>query len=336
MDKIRTITIGTGGFASITISSMLREPDTTDLVGCVDVNPTAREGLFKNLPRWGATLDSIDELPPFFASLDELLASGIRPDVAYIASPHKYHIDNIRECLKAGINVLVEKPMVISGEEAEEVIRLRDETGKLVVVGFPGSLSPATTKAKEIIARGEIGALQGVVGIVHQKWKPSQKGTWRQNPEISGGGFLFDTGSHLINTIVDVVGEDIGTLTATLDNCGTPVEINSSISATFKSGIKLSILGIGNSFDCKGDIRIIGEEGVIEIGMWGHYLRLFTAKTGGYTEVSYGEGKSTWGNFLDVYYGKKENPCPAEVGLRFARLMDMIRESSEKGLPVKG
>jgi len=42
-----------------------------------------------------------------------------------------------------------------------------------------------------------------------------------------------------------------------------------------------------------------------------------------------------WEQFLKVRAGKMENPCPAEVGLRFARLMDLIRKSNESGKMIR-
>lgn len=330
-EKIKAIVIGTGGFAGWMIQNIYKAEASTTLTGLIEPSLAAREKTAAMI------LEKCQrECPPYFDSLEELTAKAGRPDVAYVITPHKFHLAWIESCLTAGIDVLVEKPMVLSTEEALRTIEMRDRTGRLLVVGFPGSLSPAMTKAKRLIAEGAIGPVQGVAAIVHQGWLRATTGTWRQNPEISGGGFLFDTGSHAINTVVDLIGQDLAEIHAVLDPCGSPVEINSTINGVFTNGIKLAVLGIGNSFDCRGDIRVIGQDGVIEIGMWGHYLNLFTPQTKGkYRKVPYGKAKSTWDNFVDVYQGKKPNPCPAEVGLRFAKLMDMIRRSAATGQVVK-
>ncbi len=50
--------------------------------------------------------------------------------------------------------------------------------------------------------------------------------------------------------------------------------------------------------------------------------------------VKYPESKGVWEEFLKVRSGKLKNPCPPEVGLRFARLMDMISASAASGKPV--
>lgn len=331
MEKTTLALIGAGGFASYILPEIMKHPET-EVVGLAEPSEKARERMRQRFEEKKVGRP----VPPYFESFEEMLAEGVKPEVCYIITPHKYHIEHIRACLTNDIHVLVEKPMVLDQEEAREVIRLRDEHGKLVVVGFPGSLSPAMAKAKALIAAGKIGTIQGVTANAFQQWKKSSAGTWRQVPELSGGGFLFDTGSHLINTMVDVIGSPVATIYAMMDDCEAPVEINSTITGRFQNGVMLSVLGIGNSVGCEGDIRIVGDQGVMEIGMWGHHLREFTP--GGekkYTEIDHGESKNVWQNFMDVLKGRKANPSPAEVGLRFAQIMDMIRESAATGLPVQ-
>src|SRR5260221_11883005 len=63
-------------------------------------------------------------------------------DVAFIVTPHAYHYEQARACLEAGLDVLLEKPMVVTAEEAKSLIDVRDKTGKLLVIAFNASLSP--------------------------------------------------------------------------------------------------------------------------------------------------------------------------------------------------
>jgi predicted dehydrogenase len=151
---------------------------------------------------------------------------------------------------------------------------------------------------------------------------------------MSGGGFLFDTGSHMVNTVVDLISDDVSQASALFDNRGTPVEINSSVSGFFKNGVVFSFTGAGDSVDCKSQISVFGDKGVLETGIWGEKLRLKVGE-GDYKPVPYPKSKGVWEEFVKVVQGKLENPCPAEVGLRFAKLMDMIRDSAKTGKVVK-
>ena len=225
------------------------------------------------------------------------------------------------------MDVLLEKPMVINTSEARRLIKIRDESRKLLVVAFPGSLSPAVKKAKQMISSGKLGKVTSVSAFVHQHWKAGTSGQWRQDPEISGGGFLFDTGSHMVNTVVDLIDQDVVEVCALMDNCGTPVDINSTVSGRFRDGTMFSLAAAGDSMHCTSLVTVIGDQGILQTGIWGEPLLFKPVKGSAFSEVRYPESKGVWEQFLRVRAGKQANPCPAEVGLRFAKLMDMIRKS---------
>jgi predicted dehydrogenase len=323
------IVVGTGGMARHHIRAMLDQQDTTELIGFVEVSEDQRAQTRAIYDDQGTTC------PPFFDSISDLLASGLAPETAFIVTPHKFHLENATDCLEGGMDVLLEKPMVLDQREAEALIGVRNRTGRLLVVGFPGSLSPAVKKAKELIADGVIGRVTGVSAHAHQHWKVATTGTWRQVPEISGGGFLFDTGSHMINTVVDIIGCEVEQVAAIMDNCGTPVEINSAVSGRFSNGVMFSLAGIGDSTHCASLVRVFGEAGVLETGIWGERLSLKLKDDGDYNDVDYPGSKGVWEQFIAVRAGEQENPCPPEVGLRFAKLMDMIRQSAASGETVR-
>ena len=115
--------------------------------------------------------------------------------------------------------------MVINAEEAKDLIRTCDETGKLLVVAFPGSLSPQIRTAVSMLRNNELGAILTISGMAWENWRTPNIGTWRQMPEVAGGGFFFDTGAHMLNTIADLAGEDFVEVAAWLDNRGVPVDI---------------------------------------------------------------------------------------------------------------
>ena len=110
--------------------------------------------------------------------------------------------------------MIVEKPMVMNAKEAKDLIATRDSTGRLLVVAFQGSLSPEVRTAVEMLNSGELGEIRNISGLIWQNWKVSQEGKWRENPTVSGGGFLFDSGAHMLNTISDLAGEEFSHISA--------------------------------------------------------------------------------------------------------------------------
>ena len=199
MPQTTAIIVGTGGMARWHIRSMLAQTRTARIVGFVEVSEAQRDATRKLFA------DAKRECPPFYDSIGKLVRQQGAPDAAFIVTPHKFHLENTRDCLAAGMDVLLEKPMVLNAAEARRLIQIRDKTKRLLVVAFPGSLSPAIKKAKQLLQQGAIGRVTHVAAWVHQAWKRATTGTWRQVPEISGGGFLFDTGSHMVNTVLDLI-----------------------------------------------------------------------------------------------------------------------------------
>ena len=328
MAQVKTIIVGTGGMARAHLSNMLKMPRTTKLVGFVETGEASRRDTAAMFTAAGL------ECPPFYNTIKELVKAQGSPDAAFIVTPHKYHLENTRDCLKAGMDVLLEKPMVLNVAEAKQLIKLRDQTGRLVVVAFPGSLSPAIWEAKKLIAKGALGRVTAVSALAYQSWKQFTVGTWRQDPEISGGGFLFDTGSHMVNTVVELLGEDVAKVSALMDNRGTPVEIASSVSGVSKSGVFFSLTGAGDSINCNSEITVFGDKAVLKTGIWGENLSLKKSGENEFKPVKYAASSGPWEQFLRVRAGKLENPCPPEIGLRFAKLMDMIRQSAVESRTV--
>ena len=152
MAKTTCILVGAGGMARWHIRSMLKQRRTTRIVGLVEPGGAPRT----------ATAEVFAEhdlaCPPFYDRIGELLKAQGPADAAFICSPHKYHLEHARTCLRADMDVLLEKPMVMNAAEARRLIRVRDETGRLVVVAFNGSLSPAIRKARRMIEGNALGA----------------------------------------------------------------------------------------------------------------------------------------------------------------------------------
>ena len=327
--RTRTALIGAGGMARYHLPLML-ETGADIRVVC---EPSG--------DNYELTVAKLDELgappPPNESDLATMLKKHAGElDAVFIITPHNLHHDQAKMCMEAGLDVLLEKPMVMNADEAISLIETRDRSGRHLVVAFQGGLSPQIRYAADLIASGELGELQTVTGMVWQGWKGATAGTWRQVPEIAGGGFLFDSGAHMLNTVCTLVGEDFATVAAWTDNRGTPVDINGVVMGRLGSGALVTINGCG---DCirglENEIFLNLTGGVIRSGMYGE--RLFIRREGESeaTEADLPKMRGAWEQFTQVRAGEIENPCPPEVGLRMARLWDAIVESASKGgLPV--
>ena len=161
-------------------------------------------------------------------------------------------------------------------------------------------------------------------------------GSWRQRPELSGGGFLFDTGAHMLNTVSDLAGEDYAEVAAWLNNNERPVDTTGVVMARLKSGALVTMNGCGETIpSCSSEIWVFCEDGILRTGQWGERLEMQRRGDTGLAPVSVPESSGPWEQFLAVRSGRIPNPSPPEVGLRMAKLWDAIRLSaSRNGQPV--
>ncbi|MEZ4770070.1 MAG: Gfo/Idh/MocA family oxidoreductase [Caldilineales bacterium] len=329
--KTRVAMVGVGGMARHHIRQMLRQTDTTEIAAICEPSQeqyTAAAAMFDE--------DGLAP-PPNEPDLARLLAT-YPLDAAFIITPHVYHYGQAAACLEAGLDVLLEKPMVMNAGEAERLIALQQRTGRLLVVAFQGSLSPQIRAASAMLRAGKLGRLLSISATVWQGWGPNTAGTWRQVPALAGGGFLFDTGAHMLNTVVDLAGEGFAEVAAWLDNNGRPVETIGVVMGRLQSGPWVTMHGCGETINTwASEIQVFCTDGILRTGIWGERLQM-QRKAGPmrFNRVRLPESLGVWQQFLAVRNGEIPNPSPPEVGLRMAQLYDAIRASAaQDGRPVR-
>jgi predicted dehydrogenase len=322
--RVRLAMIGCGGMARLHIPRLLQQLETTEIVAACEPSGQAYEDFCEFFEKVGL------KPPPNEPDLETLLRTrGDEIDAAFIITPHALHHDQAKACLEAGIDVLLEKPMVMNATEAYSLIETTERTGRLLVVSFNGSLSPQIRTAVNMLRSGELGSILNIHAVAWQSWKIGTTGTWRQNLEISGGGFLFDTGAHMLNTVSDLAGEDFVEVAAWLDNRGAPVDILGTVMAKLASGAMVSMTGCGDAIkSCNSDVQVFCTDGILRTGIWGERLEVQRDGQERLMPVAVPPSLGQWEQFLNVRAGLAPNPCPPAVGLRMTKLWDAIQASA--------
>lgn len=329
---IRMALIGVGGMARYHIRQLLKMQSTTRIVALCEPSEAMALEAAKLFVDAGLTP------PPNQPDWQKLIAEyGAELDAVFIITPHVLHHEQTKACLEAGIDVLLEKPMVMTAAEAHSLIETRNRTGRLLVVAFQGSLSPQVRLASRLLRANEFGRVLTISGIVWQDWGANTLNTWRQEPALSGGGFLFDTGAHLLNTIADLAGEDFSEVAAWFVQNGRPVETLAVAMGRLASGGLVTFHACGEAIpSCNSEIRVFCEKAILHTGVWGETLSV--QYTGGQppAPIPVPASRGVWEQFLAVRSGRIPNPSPPEVGLRMAKLWDAIRVSAANhGMPVR-
>jgi len=320
--------IGCGGMARHHARNILKQLDTTRVAVVCEPSAEAYAAFAK------VFTDADQPAPPNVPDLARMLNQH-EVQAAFIVTPHVYHHDQTHACLEAGVDVLLEKPMVMNPAEAQSLIALRDRTQRLLVVAFPGSLSPYLRAAVKMLRSGEHGPVQSISATIWQNWDLNTRNTWRQQPAVSGGGCLFDTGAHMLNTVVELAGEPFAQVAAWLDNRGQPVDVMGVAMGRLESGALVTLHACGEAIpSCASDIRVFCEKAILRTGMWGEFLELQRENEKDLSPVLTPPSLGVWEQFLAVRRGELANPSPPEVGLRMARLYDAIVASAAKNVAL--
>ena len=232
--------------------------------------------------------------------------------------------------MEAGLDVILEKPMVMTAAEAEALIETRDRTGRTLMVAFQGTASTRGTEARRLLRSGELGQTLNISAVVWQDWATNTAGSWRQEPEAAGGGFMFDTGAHLLNTVADLAGEDFIDVAAWQADDDYPVDVRTVVMGRLASGALATMNGCGRAIPSLGsEIRFFTTKAILRTGIYGELLELQREGHQRFRRIPAETPGSVWQRFVHVRAGEAPNPNPAEVGLRMARLWDAIRLSAQ-------
>jgi len=334
--KLRIGLIGCGGIMGAHINNY-RAIKQAGIAALADVKKEQLTATVAKHPE----LEGIAQFTDYRKMMEEVELDGV-----VIATPHSSHFDQITACLKGGLHVLVEKPMVCTVQHASQVVRLAEKTGKVVMISYQRHFSPAHRMAKEMIEQGRLGKLTFVSALQAQDWLRWTKGGWRHNPKLSCGGQLNDAGSHLIDGILWVTGLRPESVFAQVNNRGTKVDILSGVTVRFRGGAIGTMSVVGDAPGWWEDLAFYGEKGGLYLRR--DYLRmrddqvytisrgkkLFSADLEELTvKSSYHSNADK--NFVDSILGKDEPQSPAICGLRVMQLTEAAWTSARTGEAVR-
>ncbi|MBQ6118856.1 MAG: Gfo/Idh/MocA family oxidoreductase, partial [Clostridia bacterium] len=120
MNNLRLVIVGFGGMGNWHAANVRARVPGVEVYGAYDIRPEARE-------------DARNKGLTVYESLDAVLADET-VDLITIAVPNNFHKDIAIRALRAGKNVICEKPVTLNAAELEEIIAVRDETGKVFTI----------------------------------------------------------------------------------------------------------------------------------------------------------------------------------------------------------
>ena len=198
-------------------------------------------------------------------------------DFVSVVTPNNTHYAVCKAFLEAGINVVCEKPLCFTVEQAEELQKLSREKGLLFGVTYTYTGYVMSKVMKEMIAEGKIGKVVSVNAEYAQDWLLGELATgnntqtniavWRTDPAVSGAAnCVGDIGTHIENYVHYVTGLKIKRLIATTNKYGKALDLNANIIVEYENGVNgaywCSQVAAGHYNGLA--VRVYGDKGALE------------------------------------------------------------------------
>lgn len=288
---------------------------------------------------------------PYYTDMDEMLRRE-DIDVVSVLTESGHHAKHVINLAKYGKHIVVEKPMALTLDDADSMIRACDENGCKLFVVKQNRFNVPVVKLKEAVDKNRFGKL--VLGTIRVRWSRDQnyydQAWWRGRWDMDGG-VLTNQASHHIDLLEYMMG-DVESVFAKSTTALVDIEAEDTAVVTLK--FKNGALGIIEATtavrpkDLEGSISILGEAGSVEIGGFAVNKMLhwnFTNGQSGDDEILeqysvnppniYGFGhQAYYENVVDSIKNDKKQLVDGLVGRKSLELISAIYESIETGREV--
>ena len=189
--------IGTGWIAESHLESYL-DMDDVDIVAMADLIPGKAEKFAKRYNKDGR-LDNVR----FYPSHKELLDAETELDAVSVCTYNMTHAECSIYALKKGVNVLLEKPMCVTTEEAVEIMKAEKESGKIISIGFQPRGDENMKMVRKIVQSGELGEIYYIqTGGGRRRGVPN--GTFIEK-STAGIGAMGDIGCYSLDVVLNAI-----------------------------------------------------------------------------------------------------------------------------------
>jgi UDP-N-acetyl-2-amino-2-deoxyglucuronate dehydrogenase len=250
-EDLRFGIIGCGVIGQVHADAIERLPGST-LVAVADSEGTRADDLARRYKIH--SYDSVQEM----LDREDL-------DVVTIATPSGLHAAQAIQVMRSGRHVIVEKPMDITLEAVDEMLRVQQEAGVKMAVISQRRFDPAARRVRSLVEQGAFGRL--VAGNAHVLWWRSQEyydsGGWRGTWSMDGGGILMNQSIHSIDLLQWFMGpvRSVLAYTATLVH-EMETEDTGVAALRFESGALGTIVGTTGAYPgITARVEILGDRG---------------------------------------------------------------------------
>jgi len=319
---VRLAIIGTGRRVNYHLRNLLPMPEVKITALC-DIK-------VENIKQLQNTYTTLADADCYSDYQDMLREKSL--DAVIVNTPHALHAPIAKVCLSAGMHVLMEKPVACSVTEARELQKNVHDSGCIFVLAYQRRYDSVYRYVHQAISDGVLGQLVAISGYQTQAWRTRVAGTWRQNPELSGGGQLIDSGSHFLDVTLWASNLKPHWVFATVDFRDKPVDIRSTLLVGFEQGVQGALSVVGDGAGWSECITFMGENATLTYRDGALILLSPDSK-----ELPIGPlppASNPDENFISAILGKENSMCTIEDGIQVLELTEAAWQSAAKNQPV--
>ncbi|WP_225822839.1 Gfo/Idh/MocA family oxidoreductase [Streptomyces naphthomycinicus] len=266
------------------------------------------------------------------ATPEELFDRAAALDLLVIASPNKTHVPLATAALKAGLPVVVDKPVAGTAAEARDLAALADERGLLLSVFQNRRWDNDFLTLRRLLADGELGDAWRFESRF-ERWRPRPKGGWRESGDPAEiGGLLYDLGSHVVDQALVLFGPATEVYAeAEVRRAGAETDDDTFIALTHASGVRSHLYVSATAAQLGPRFRVLGSRaGYVKYGLDPQEAALREGSRPGTTPDWGVEDESLWGRL-----GSGESPLsgggtpvptlPGDYPAYYAAVADALR-----------
>ena len=194
--KVKIGIIGTGWIAEAHVKNYLRCPDV-EIVAAADLVPGKAEKFCKD-----NGIDGIRLYPDHKSMID-----AEELDAVSVCTYNRTHAECSIYALEHGVNVLLEKPMCVTLDEAVEIIKAEKKSGNILSIGFQPRFDENMKMLKAVVESGELGQIYYIqTGGGRRRGIPTPYGTSFIEDKTAGLGALADIGCYSLDMVLNAIG----------------------------------------------------------------------------------------------------------------------------------
>ncbi|PCR91061.1 Gfo/Idh/MocA family protein [Natrinema ejinorense] len=320
---IRLGIVGLGYIGTTVGSQFYHHPNATVEAIC-DLDTDRLEGV-------GRTLGVPDDRQ--YADYTAMLEDA-SVDAVLVGTPHTLHYDQVVAALDRGVHVYCDKPLTTDLERARDLAQRAERTELTVMVGYQRHLQAAFRTARERFLEHEP---QWLTASITQDWIDDSRGTWRLEPELSGGGFLYDTGSHVLDGVLWTTGLEPASVAASMDfhDDDGRIDRRAHLDVEFTNGATGTFSFHGDVPSVREHVHLWDQQGAVYLEgvQWGSRTVLeIDSDAGEYAPYIDPHGEPSRADaFLESVREGTEPPATVRDALRVTALTEAAYEAARTG-----